>query len=301
MWYVALLLFSVIIATVFYFFINTLLFIIFDLSRNTYGYAFLYWQNNSISDSILNITNIIKAIVHGRMYVNLPYLPATFIMAIITLVLLPVYTLLKIRNRNTIAAMLTLCLIILAPFVMIVLFANSLPLRAYTELGIFVASIWTIFFMIIRPKLLKYIFTIAIIILISFQARLTTQLMFSDYYLRSTQDYMMAIKVSLKVDELGMGAIPDEPVVFVGSRSFGDSPTTTATSEIAGRPDSSFFGFGGGDYMRIHYYLRHLGIHYIFPDEAQAARAVELSADMPAWPMPGSVASIDGIIIVRLS
>jgi len=290
---------SVLIACIIYFVIDYLLVMFMNITRRDHVENHNFWRNDSFSNAIFRIVNEVRAIISGQRYPNLPYIMTTFIMSAIVLALTVINTLLKKIKSNQWSC-LFLCCLIISPFTMVILLSNVLPQRAFLELGLFVASVWTIFFLMIKIKPIKFLFIIAVIFLVSFQARLTTQILFTDYILRTTQDQMLVVQIHTRIGELGLGEFPDVPVVFVGNRPLIHTPTTIR-SEIAGNPRFSFFVWGTNE--RIHNYFNHLGIHYTRPtfEQIEESRVLAFAMRMPVWPTPGSVDKVDGLIIVHLS
>lgn len=121
-------------------------------------------------------------------------------------------------------------------------------------------------------------------------------------YAQYEEDVRLAVKITDRIDKLGLGEIPDEPVVFIGSRDPQKNPSCYDDDdlELIGK---SFFGVsyyaGHGTYVMLHF-LDTLGYSYNIPSVEQIVAAQELQETMPTWPYEGSVAEKDGIIIVKL-
>ena len=64
---------------------------------------------------------------------------------------------------------------------------------------------------------------------------------------------------------------------------------------------TSFFEHGGGSVFRVLQYLRLMGLQHAIPirysDLPQAHPRIE---QMPAWPLKGAVAPVDGVVVVKL-
>lgn len=283
-----------------YYIIHFVLLFLLDLQAY-YVDDFIAWNITNFHITVVTVFNISLLTIQNQIgFLTMEYIPITFAFAaaLVLFELLNIVTVTgNIRGKH-ISLLIFLLVLILSPFTMIVALGSIVPQRANLVLGVFIAAIWSIAFLKLHDfKILKYVYVFCVVILISFQARLTTQIMFTDYYLRTTQDFMLATQISLRIGELGLGEIPNEPVVFVGRRQFSSTPPITIRSEISGNPNIPLFA---GNLTRTNNYLMHFGINYNFPNAEQIKYAEYLAEQMPIWPAIGSVAYIDGLIIVNL-
>lgn len=121
-------------------------------------------------------------------------------------------------------------------------------------------------------------------------------------YVQYEEDVQVAEKISARIEQLNLGEIPNEPVVFVGGRvpKKNQSCYQGDELELIGR---SFFEVSfstvHGSWVMNHF-MDTLGYPYLMPKEAESEKAEQIAAGMPIWPNEGSVIEQDGLVIVRL-
>ncbi len=134
-----------------------------------------------------------------------------------------------------------------------------------------------------------------------FQQVVVTTRMYYTEYESYKEDEMLALKLSMRIDELGLGESPEEPLMIVGGHQGKLNPSASNEWEFEGRSFFNwYYGYAEGNAIAINF-MRTLGLDYHVPDPDQVARSVENAGEMPLWPNPGSVALKDGVIVVHMS
>ena len=143
----------------------------------------------------------------------------------------------------------------------------------------------------------------AVLLIFSMSQSLNSARLYYTQYVTYEEDVRLAVKITDRIDQLGLGETPKEPVVFVGGRTPQRNGVCLSDTdlELIGR---SFFQISysakHGSWVMNHF-LDTLGYSYVFPTDEQVAAAEEKAQDMPVWPDEGSVALAGDVIIVKLS
>jgi hypothetical protein len=125
---------------------------------------------------------------------------------------------------------------------------------------------------------------------------ITVSLFYSDHVARQ-RDEILTARIMARVDQLVPE--PRARIPFVVIAPGPQRPVEGVHQiEIFG---ASFYGHGGGDPVRIAAYLRLLGIDTLEPRTmADVAQQRGLIETMPVWPAAGSVAMVNGILVIKL-
>lgn len=290
---------SLIIAVIIYLIVNKFLQEYFH-AKSPYIDSFFNWNKQNINVIIFNLLAYYKAQIEGSTggNFNILTMPITFAFDIIILLCI----LLNKKYRNM-PALLSFIGFNISVLLMNLALGNYTPNRSSFQTTLFVSAIWALLYTYCTSyKLLKLRvpFYILTIIIVFFQLKITNQLFFSDY-LKYQQDYILATKISMKIEELGYGEAPQLPVVPIGYHPSKLLPPEYGVfSEIAGKPVTSFFAHDNGNIFRMNKFFEQLGYNYILPTSEQVEQAKKLSEDMPFWPDKGSVDVKKDIIIVNL-
>jgi hypothetical protein len=125
---------------------------------------------------------------------------------------------------------------------------------------------------------------------------ISVTLFYSDDIARQ-RDALTASALSARIDEVGRPVFPDRiPLLVVGYLKH-DPDLALRRVEVFG---TSFFEHDEGNPYRIAHYLRLMGVRDLDPQPITSlipiAREVEA---MPRWPLPGSVAVVGGMLVVK--
>ncbi len=131
------------------------------------------------------------------------------------------------------------------------------------------------------------------------QSWISVSLFYSERLTRQ-RDEITAAQLIAEINQVAGSEVGDSiPVVLIGglkSYPFGDSPARMV--EMFG---ASFFSHDGGNIKRVLSYLNLLGVGNMVPGDRSVMlekHAGEISG-MPEWPVVGSVALIDGTVVVK--
>ena len=125
----------------------------------------------------------------------------------------------------------------------------------------------------------------------------SVSLFYADHVARQ-RDEVLSIRIMERVDQM----IPNPPPNRIPFVVIAPAPSSRVEGiqrvEIFG---TSFWEHGGGDPVRIAAYLRILGIDSLAPGQmADVAPQRALIEGLPVWPAAGSVALVNGIIVIKL-
>lgn len=141
-----------------------------------------------------------------------------------------------------------------------------------------------------------------LIIAIGWNQALITSRIFYTENIVFTQDVLTAQEIRSRIDELGLGEHPNEPLVFVGNHVAKCNPDCYSADQL-GLTGRSMLEIGfsteHGTGVKKQFMVDVLGVYYNSATSEQIEQSEELAESMPHWPDPGSVAEKDGIIIVN--
>lgn len=141
-----------------------------------------------------------------------------------------------------------------------------------------------------------------LIIAIGWNQALITSRIFYTENIVFTQDVLTAQEIKSRIDELGLGEHPNEPLVFVGNHVAKCNPDCYSADQL-GLTGRSMLEIGfsteHGTGVKKQFMVDVLGVYYNSATSEQIEQSEELAESMPHWPDPGSVAGKDGIIIVN--
>lgn len=141
-----------------------------------------------------------------------------------------------------------------------------------------------------------------LIIAIGWNQALITSRIFYTENIVFTQDVLTAQEIKSRIDELGLGEHPNEPLVFVGNHVAKCNPDCYSADQL-GLTGRSMLEIGfsteHGTGVKKQFMVDVLGVYYNSATSEQLEQSEELAESMPHWPDPGSVAEKDGIIIVN--
>lgn len=141
-----------------------------------------------------------------------------------------------------------------------------------------------------------------LIIAIGWNQALITSRIFYTENIVFTQDVLTAQEIKSRIDELGLGEHPNEPLVFVGNHVAKCNPDCYSADQLGLTGRSMLeIGFSAehGTGVKKQFMVDVLGVYYNSATSEQIEQSEELAESMPHWPDPGSVAEKDGIIIVN--
>lgn len=126
-------------------------------------------------------------------------------------------------------------------------------------------------------------------------AYISNQLFYTDELARQ-QDLVTATQLVQRIERLRTQQDGQLPFTVVGALT--SSPPVRRVEAFG----ASFFEWDGGNVYRVNDYLRVLGVHDLSPHTLSEVppAVLEQSSAMPSWPMEGSVAWLEGVIVVKL-
>lgn len=141
-----------------------------------------------------------------------------------------------------------------------------------------------------------------LIIAIGWNQALITSRIFYTENIVFNQDVLTAQAIKSRIDKLGLGERPDEPLVFVGNHVAKCNPDCYSANQL-GLTGRSMLEIGfsteHGTGIKKQFMADILGVYYNSATSQQIEQSERLAESMPHWPDPGSVAEKDGIVIVN--
>ena len=133
------------------------------------------------------------------------------------------------------------------------------------------------------------------------QALITSRIFYTENVVFN-QDVLTVQAIKSRIDELGLGERPKEPVVFVGNHVAKGNPDCYPADQL-GLTGRSLLEVGfstkHGTGVKKQFMIAVLGVHYNQPTNKQIRQSEQDASVMPHWPDPGSVAEKDGVVIVN--
>lgn len=207
--------------------------------------------------------------------------------------------LVRLGKRRWAAGIISFALVVvilIAPFLQHPTAGGFMPYR--TLVGVPVAiSVIVLFAMETAPKLLRrWLFLpLAVPLLIEFSA--INNIQYYSGHWRAERDKMIASQIVLRLEDLapnqttyriavvGAGPVYNDPLV---------RPVQSSTLAY------SIFEVTGGNHRRIANYLRFLSdVPFLPANQEQLEKAIEFAPQMPIWPVPGSVAQLHDIFVIK--
>ncbi len=194
------------------------------------------------------------------------------------------------------ALLLLACMLLLvSPFFMALLLAQpavmgrtllALPFAMGIELFLVVN-------LVRKTRILRVVLNLVVCVLLLMNAGYMN-LMFFNGYLVYEKDKATSAQMMERVSALGYNRA-EAPVIFVGKldRSFEPVPDSSVTG--------SFFSWDGGNNGRLFEFFKIAGYPILPYTRDQFVQGVQNAADMPCWPMEGSVQKIGDCILIKLS
>ena len=187
-------------------------------------------------------------------------------------------------------------LILIAPFGLNLFSEAQLPLRALVAVP-FVVWVFTYLGLVSTDSRVKAVSALALFFAI-FQFQTLQNTMQALNVLVAKHDLLLAASIQERVSALpGFADQPAYPLAVYGGRGY-PTPYPVPPTSTSG---NSFFGWDGGNPVRIVYYLNAVGFRQVrIATPAEMAQSVVQLSSMPVWPAPGSVALSNGVLLVRL-
>lgn len=276
--------------------INRAIVAIFFSQGDSYLAQQIAWGTDGVAVCFSNIWQHIKEVVFGSQI----YYAKTYSVYVLGMLILTVY--LTKHRKKSVLGILSVLLIIMAPFYMTILCGTAPVIRSQLVYP-FVLSfmIYTCFLQLGKKKVWTYILLFLGAFTVFLQVKYTAMLNYSDT-VRYEQDVQTANRLIAEIDAL-QNEDQSYPVVFYGAY-----PAKLNNSCIRGDVIGySFFEWdteeeptGFFSTRRILSFMHALGTNYAQADEETTKAAVSYLTDMPGWPAKGSVALQKDVIVVKL-
>ena len=199
-------------------------------------------------------------------------------------------------------------LLLLAPMSMSIVFGAAPSVRTEMTYPLAFSFITAVSFSIItciiqrNAKSIVKIIPWILIIAIGWNQALITSRIFYTENIVFNQDVLTAQAIKSRIDKLGLGERPDEPLVFVGNHVAKCNPDCYSANQL-GLTGRSMLEIGfsteHGTGIKKQFMADILGVYYNSATSQQIEQSERLAESMPHWPDPGSVAEKDGLVIVN--
>jgi Glucosyl transferase GtrII len=222
------------------------------------------------------------------------------LLAIVCLAVL-IWTIVREWRKSRGAALLwglLLLAIAASPFVQHPLNQGSMPLRtlvglpaAVAVLGLFAAEA--------APERLRRWVMLPLAALVILQFSLINNRLYYGGHWALERDKVLATQILSRLGELFPRKKNFRIAVVGAGRVKHDALIQDVPSSTIG---ASFFEWDGGSTLRIAAFLNFFSSATFLPaNQDQVEKAFEAAESMPSWPAPGSIARVDGVVILKLS
>lgn len=256
----------------------------------------IMWGKLSNRDCIKNIFRYMKKVFLGD---GLFYSKMFSVAVVIILAYALINLFLKSQDK-IIFVLITLALVF-SPFLGSIYLGNEAFVRS--QFGVPFVIAFGIYFLAWVNKDNKWkLGCLFIALIIAFgKANLIATLLYKED-MKYRSEVTLANKISMRIESLNLGAIPESPVVFVGHQYPINTPIEIDGTEIIGK---TFFeqdaGTPTGSNYRILGFMKTIGYPYVNPSMDQLNQGKEIAKNMGVWPNADSVKLVDDIIVVKLS
>lgn len=277
-----------------YIFSNKIFMDINGLSTSEYIEGQIAWGTVPLSENIKNVIDHSWKMFSGMGIFYSSVYP------VLSLVVLG-YSFLQRKKRCYILIIATIGLIV-SPLFLTLYLGNAASARSEWSYAFALAFLayFTMLKIANHNKVIKKICFVLIIIFAMHQSFVCAKLNYTAYFVYQ-EDIMLSIKISDRIENLGLGDNPKEPVVFLGYKptEYNSACYNADELELYGRSFFSVaFSDAHGTFVMDHF-MNTLGYKYLLPTEEQIILARKLSSSMDNWPNETSVQLIDGLIIVK--
>ncbi len=275
-----------------------------DVTPTSYISDQILWGTISARECINNIVTHIFDVLKG----NGIFYSCAYLVSAIMLLGIIIAKIIK-KQKQIVLFILVSILLLITPFLMTILMGQAPTTRVQIVLPFVFGFIIQYFFMHwekviplkkhIVPKI-NAIVSVFVLILCLEQCIWDARIYYTEYVVYE-EDVRLAVKISDRIERLGLGESPNEPVVFIGSREPTLNKSAYAHISMSGYSffEISFSTAHGTWVMKN--FMATLGYNYLYPSGEQVAQAEEYAKSMECWPNSNSVAVHNGIIIVKLS
>lgn len=292
------------VAFIIYSLVNRCILAVLQMETTPYISDQIMWGKISLEQGIENIRLHIYKVFTG----NGIFYSRSFLLAYVGMILYAVVSLLK-KTTCRWLYILAMLFLLASPFFMTVLMGAEPNKRSQLLLP-FVVGVGFQYLVnaitnIPIPRLKsKYMFVVVsgVVGLLCLHQSMDSARLYYTQYVQYEEDVRVAEKISTQIEQLNLGEIPSEPVVFVGGRAPKKNQSCYQGSELELIGRSFFevsYGTVHGSWVMNHF-METLGYPYMMPGEEDCKKAEQIAENMPSWPNEGSIIEQDGIIIVKL-
>lgn len=269
------------------------------ITRTDYLMEQIQWGKAPIKENLAKIFAHVKAVYSGKGI----YYSKIYILTSLLFLITVIYRAIK-RQKGAFLYLVMGFFCLSGPFWLTVIMAGRSVERASFSLP-FLNGFFLFYLLLLWKKKGRFLFAAILCLgfLASFKQGLMSSRLYYTNYLQYQEDVRLAVKITDRIDQLNLGEIPKEPVVFIGRRlpQANESAIPGEELELIGKSFWELsFGNVHGTWVMNHF-LDAVGYSYVYPDAEQVKKAESIAEDMPTWPDEGSVAAKDGLIIVCFS
>ncbi len=186
--------------------------------------------------------------------------------------------------------------LVFCPFMLTLFLGNITDMRAQIMLPFVLAVEFMILYFLNNNNVLKAGMIVFGVYIIFNQSYTVNRLLYTEQ-MKYEEDLEIANNIAISVGKLGLGEVPNKPVVFLGVHHPKDNKVSLR-GEVLGH---SFWEWDGDTIGRKMGFMKVLGYSYYMPSDEQIVYAKTLSASVPAYPAEGCVADLGEVVVVKLS
>lgn len=227
-----------------------------------------------------------------------------FTVLAIALILITVFQ--AFKKRATYFGVLVSVLIVLSPMLMTVILGTIPAVRTEMTYPFAFGFVSLALAMWISVTQLKWRTAVVwiMILVIGWTQGLTTNRIFYTENIVFSQDVLTAQEIKTRIDLLGLGEVPTQPVVFIGNHGARRNQDCLNFNQLSLVGQSMLeigFSTKHGTEIKNQFIDSTLGVQYALPSSEQIKYASRYSKSMQNWPAKDSVQSSNGVIIVKFN
>ena len=199
------------------------------------------------------------------------------------------------RKGAAIAAGLVL-LILLAPFLQHPTAAGFMPYRTLVGVPAAIAVI-ALFATETAPERIRRWLLLPLSFLVVIEFSSINNIQYYSGHWRTERDKLIASQIVLRLKEIAPSQTTYRIAVVGAGPVYSDAIVRPVKSSSLAY---SIFEITGGNRARIANYLRLFSDAHVLPaNPEQLAKAIEFAVNMPVWPVPGSIAQLEDIFVIK--
>lgn len=263
--------------------------VILIMGKNQYLENFIGWGNINTQTLIHNVVKYIGDILIAKHV----YYGKLFPIMILLFIGIAIFEMLH-QKKNKKSMIFFSSSLVLIPCLLTIILGTAVPIRGQLTLPLITAfgGFLMLYLCQNRTKTRNYL-CVALLLVALYQGQAMARIFYGEY-MKYQMDVALASKISMRIDMLDLGEMPNKPVVYIGNHRPNYREEVVLRKECIGY---SFFEWETAPRMEL--FMDTLGYIYKRPTQEQRELGKVYAKDMPVWPHNGAVAVKEDMIIVN--